>query len=490
MDSRYEAVIGLEVHAQLATRSKIFSTAPVAFGAGPNELVNEVCAGLPGALPVLNRHAVTLAIRAGLALGCTVHRHSVFARKNYFYPDLPKGYQISQYDEPICTGGEVAFELDGELHHVELTRIHMEEDAGKSLHDGAVGYSRIDLNRAGTPLIEIVTEPVIRSPEEAAAYFRELRAILVAIGVNDGNMAEGSLRCDANISIRPRGQQTLGTRVEIKNLNSFKFLRDALRYEILRQIEVVEAGGEVVQETRLWNESERHTWSMRRKEGEADYRYFPDPDLPALVIDEGWLEDVRRSLPELPSQVRARLQTEYGLPGNDASVLADNEGFVPLVDQAVAAGCEARAAANWVCGALAAAVNQGALRWSQEDAAFCSESERRVDGVILAELQGLVDAATINLTQARQVFERLVERGGSPREIVAQEGMQQTTDTAELDALIDAVFEEMPGEAAALKSGKKKLIGVFVGQIMRRSRGSANPKLVKERLLARIQETK
>lgn len=485
---RYEAVIGLEVHAQLATETKIFSAAPVAFGASPNSLVNEGCAGLPGALPVLNRHAVTLALRAGLALGCAIQRRSIFDRKNYFYPDLPTGYQISQNDFPICLGGQVRFELDGKPHSVPLTRIHMEQDAGKSSHEGTDAFSRIDLNRAGTALIEIVTDPEIRSPEEAAAFFRELRSILVALGVNDGNMAEGSLRCDANVSIRPVGTTKLGTRAEIKNLNSFRFLRDALQYEISRQIEVLNAGGKLVQETRLWNEPEKRTFSMREKEDGADYRYFPDPDIPPLIIDEAWLRSVEASLPELPSQSRARLQDVHGLSAYDAGVLVDAPGFTALFDAAVAAGAGPKPTVNLIASAVAAALNEGSLRWDSDEATFVSEAGHRVDGGGLAELVKLQEDSTLTAVLARTVFQKMLESGRSASAIVDAEGLRQVSSAADVDVWIDAAFAAAAKEVEAYRGGRKKVLGVILGQVVRASGGKANPGVVRERLLARLEE--
>lgn len=484
----YEAVIGLEVHAQLSTATKIFSTAPVAFGASPNSLVSEGCAGLPGALPVLNRHAVTLAMRAGLALGCDIQRRSIFDRKNYFYPDLPTGYQISQNDFPICLGGHLRFELDGELRSVELTRIHLEQDAGKSSHEGDDSFSRIDLNRAGTALIEIVTEPVIRCAEEAAAFFRELRSILVALGVNDGNMAEGSLRCDANISIRPVGTTKLGTRAEIKNLNSFRFLRDALRYEIARQEEVLRAGGTLVQETRLWSEPDKRTFSMREKEDGADYRYFPDPDIPPLIIDEAWLEEVRQSLPELPSQSRARLQEVHGLSAYDAGVLVDATGFTALFDAAMAAGSGAKPTVNMIASAVAAALNEGTLRWDAEGNTFVSDQDHPLTGEALAELVKLQESKVLTTTLARTVFQNMLETGRSAPEIVEAEGLKQVSSAEDVDVWIDAAFSAAPKEVEAYRAGRKKVLGVILGQVMRASGGKANPGVVRERLIARLEE--
>lgn len=484
----YEAVIGLEVHAQLATASKIFSSAPSRFGAEPNSLVTDGCAGMPGTLPVLNRHAVTLAIRAGLALGCDIQRRSIFDRKNYFYPDLPTGYQISQNDFPICLRGGVTFELDGVMRTVPLTRIHMEQDAGKSSHEGDDAFSRIDLNRAGTALIEIVTDPEIRSPEEAAAFFRELRAILVALGVNDGNMAEGSLRCDANISVRPVGTTKLGTRAEIKNLNSFKFVRDALHYEIARQIDVLREGGTLVQQTRLWSEVERRTYAMREKEDGADYRYFPDPDIPPLVIDEAWLRDVRATLPELPSQQRARFQEEHGLSAYDAAVLVDGVGFAALFDAAILAGAAAKPIVNLIAGGLSAALNEGTVAYDAAEKCFVSRAGHTVSAKALRELVALQDDGTLTAVLAKNVFQQMLETGRTPSVIVDEDGLRQVTSASDIDAWIDAAFVSAAKEVEAYRAGRKKVLGAILGHVMRASGGKANPGMVRERLVARLEE--
>lgn len=484
----YEAVIGLEVHAQLATETKIFAPAAVAFGAPPNSLVSDGCAALPGSLPVLNRRAVTLAIRAGLALDCDIQRRSIFDRKSYFYPDLPTGYQISQNDFPICLGGALRFDLEGEARSVPLTRIHLEQDAGKSSHEGDDRFSRIDLNRAGTALIEIVTDPEITSPEEAAAFFRELRAVLVALGVNDGNMAEGSLRCDANVSIRPVGTTTLGTRAEIKNLNSFRFLRDALHYEIARQKEVLRSGGTLVQETRLWSEPEKRTFSMREKVDGADYRYFPDPDIPPLIVDEAWVEEVRRTLPEIPSQSRARLQGTHGLSAYDAGLLVDAPGFVALFDAAVGAGASPKATVNMIAGAVAASINEGALRWDAEGARFVSEAGHTLEGEALAKLVTLQEDRTLTAVLARSVFQDMLATGRSPAVIVEAEGLRQETGTEALDAWIDQAFASAAREVEAYRAGRKKVLGAILGHVVRASGGKADPRAIRERLIARLEE--
>jgi aspartyl-tRNA(Asn)/glutamyl-tRNA(Gln) amidotransferase subunit B len=481
----WEAVIGVEVHAQLRTQSKAFSSAGVAYGAPPNSLVNEVCSGQPGALPVLNRAAVEQAVRAGLALGSTVHPVSQFARKNYFYPDLPKGYQISQYDRPLCTGGELRFEVGDDVRVCRLERVHMEEDTGQSHHEGDERVSRIDLNRAGTPLIEIVSMPDLRTGEEAAAYFRELRAILVAIGVNDGNLAEGSMRCDANVSVRRVGDPKLGTKVEIKNINSFRYVRDAIEHEIDRQIAALEAGERLWQETRLWNEVARRTVLMRRKEGSSDYRYFPEPDLPLLVVDAAEIEALRASLPELPAQSRARLQEVLGLSAYDAGVVVANDGFLATLDSAVAAGANAKAVVNWLTGSVAAAVNAGALEWKAAGARFETPAGVAIGAPELVALQALVDAKTVSIGLARaQVWEKLLETGDSPATIVEREGLKTTGDSDVIDAAIRDVMAANPGEVEKYRGGKVTLMGFFVGQVMRAMRGKADAAVVNERVKA------
>lgn len=486
----YEAVIGLEVHARLRTATKIFTSAPVAFGERPNSLVSAGDAALPGTLPVLNRHAVELALRAGLALECNIQRLSIFDRKNYFYPDLPSGYQISQNDFPICLGGRVQFELDGKEVTVPLTRIHMEQDAGKSSHEGDDPYSRIDLNRAGTPLIEIVTDPALRSPEEAAEFFKELRSILVAVGANDGNMAEGSLRCDANVSIRPKGSQTLGTRAEIKNLNSFRFLRDAIAYEIERQIDVLENGGTLVQETRLWNVNDKKTVSMRTKEDGEDYRYMPDPDIPPLVIDDAWLTSVQQSLPELPRAQRERLQTKHGLSAYDANVLVDGVGYVTLFDQVIAHQADAKLTANLITGAVAAAINDQKLVWKAQNKQFVSSQGHTLEGATLARLLKLQADDTISATAVRTLFDHMLEENADPEELVDRLGLRQVQDASALDAWIDAAIAQNPSAADAVRAGKNKAIGALLGGIMRASGGKANPAKVRQRLLERLGEEK
>ena len=466
---QFEAVIGLEVHAQLQTRTKIFCGCTPAFGAPPNSHTCPVCLGMPGALPVLNADAVDKAIAAALALGCTVHEVSEFARKNYFYPDLPKGYQISQFDRPIATGGQVDLEVDGQAVHVGITRIHMEEDAGKSLHEGTgdPNLTGIDLNRAGTPLIEIVSEPDLRTAAAAAAYFTYIRDVLVAIGVNDGNLEEGSLRCDANVSVRPRGQEAFGTKVEVKNVNSFRYLQKAIEYEIARQSAVVGDGGSIAQETRLFDPDAGRTFSMRSKEEAHDYRYFPEPDLPMLVLAPGQVERVRAAMPELPAARRARFVAQYGLPAYDAGVLTQDPEVAGYFE-AVAAVAPAKLASNWVMGDV--------LRTLKEQDVAIGTCP--IAPAALAELLGLVDAGTISTAAARQVFETMWATREAASVIVEREGLTQVGDESALLAHVATVVAANPDAVASYKAGRVQAIGALVGQVMKLTRGTANPKVV------------
>jgi aspartyl-tRNA(Asn)/glutamyl-tRNA(Gln) amidotransferase subunit B len=466
---RFEAVIGLEVHAQLQTRTKIFCGCVPAFGAAPNTHTCPVCLGMPGALPVLNADAVDKAIAAALALGCTVHEVSEFARKNYFYPDLPKGYQISQFDRPIATGGHVDLEVEGQAVRVGITRIHMEEDAGKSLHESAgdSNLTGIDLNRAGTPLIEIVSEPDLRSAAAAAAYFTFMRDVLVAIGVNDGNLEEGSLRCDANVSVRPIGQQAFGTKVEVKNVNSFRFLHKAIEYEIARQSAVVAEGGTVVQETRLFDPDTGRTFSMRSKEEAHDYRYFPEPDLPLLVLSPGQVDRVRACLPELPAARRARFVSQYGLPAYDAGVLTQDVEVATYFEQ-VAAAAPAKLASNWVMGEV--------LRKVKDEGTSIADAP--VTAAALAELIRLVDDGTISTGAGRQVFETMWTTREAASIIVEREGLKQVGDESALLAHVAAVIAANPDAVASYRAGRVQAIGALVGQVMKLTRGTANPKVV------------
>ena len=485
MKTQYEAVIGLEVHAQLGTNTKIFSRSAVTFGEPANSVVNEVCAGYPGALPVLQREAVTLALRAGVAFGCNIRRKSQFARKNYFYPDLPKGYQISQFDAPLCEGGELIFEVAGESKRCGITRIHMEEDTGQSSHASDAPYSLIDLNRAGTGLIEIVSEPELRTAEEASAYFKELRAILVAIGINDGVLANGSMRCDANVSVRPVGREAFGTKVEVKNLNSFKFLREAIGFEIERQIAEIEAGGTIYQETRLWDDAKKQTIMMRRKEGSADYRYFPEPDLPPLLISEAWLAEVAATLPELPAQTRARLQEVCGLSAYDAGVLVATDGFAAFFDGVAALGTAPKAVTNWLSGSILAAINARALSY-RGGIGFVTAAGHRILPAAIAELQKLVDDNTISSTASRTVFEKMLTTDAAPAVIVESEGLRQVSDTGAIDGIVDEVLAANPSEVERYRAGQVQLFGFLVGLAMKASKGKGDPKLVNARLRAKL----
>jgi len=481
MSDRYEPVIGLEVHVQLATMSKTFSPSGTVFGAPPNSLTDPTVLALPGALPVLNRTAVAYAVRLGLATGCTIRRRSRFARKHYFYPDLPKGYQISQYDEPLCEHGTVDLELDGAPSSVRLTRIHMEEDAGKNLHEGGGASSRVDLNRAGVPLCEIVSEPDIRSAEEAAAYMRAIRQLVRYLGISDGNMEQGSLRCDANISIRPVGQTELGTRVELKNINSFKFVHKAIDYEIARQGRVLDGGGRVEQETRLWDADKGVTRTMRTKEEANDYRYFPDPDLPPLVIDDALLERERAALPELPAHRRARF-VELGLSAEDARALASERALAEYFDAAVDAHGDATAGAkpiaNWIQGELLRQLNR-----DHRDAGDCP-----VAPAALAELVQLIASGTISGKIAKDVFATMYASGDMPTAIVAREGLTQISDEGAIEQIARTVIAANPAQAAQFRAGKDKVLGFFVGQIMRETKGKANPQLVNDLLRRLLKE--
>ena len=476
----WETVIGLEVHCQLRTETKIFCGCPTRFGAAPNTQVCPICLGMPGVLPVLNRRAVDFALRAGLALGCAIQPLSVFARKNYFYPDLPKGYQISMFDQPLMTGGHLDIETQASgRKRVGLTRIHMEEDAGKLLHEGfsdSASKSYVDYNRSGTPLIEIVSEPDMRSAEEAHAYFTALRSLLVWIGVTDGNMEEGSLRCDANVSLRPRGQQAFGVKAELKNLNSFKFVQFAIEHEVRRQREILEAGGRVTQETRLYDPKQDRTVSMRSKEEAHDYRYFPEPDLPALRVDPDWIEAVRRDLPELPGARRARFVAEQGLKEQDAQVLAAERGLADYYEAVAAATGTPRTAAAWVLTEVLRKVKEAKI----DIDAVPLEARR------LGALLRLVDSGTISGAIAKGLFEELWSGGADPETLVRERGLTQVSDEGALGEAIEAVLAANPTQAASYRAGKTGVLGFLVGQVMKATQGKANPALVNRLLKERL----
>jgi aspartyl-tRNA(Asn)/glutamyl-tRNA(Gln) amidotransferase subunit B len=467
---RYEAVIGLEVHAQLLTRTKAFCGCPTTYGAPANTQVCPVCLGLPGALPVLNGEAVRLAVRTALALSCGIRPVSRFARKNYFYPDLPKGYQISQFDEPFSDRGHLDIAVGGAVKTIGITRVHMEEDAGKSVHLGS--SSVVDLNRSGVPLVEIVGEPDLRSGAEAAEYLRTLREILVFIGVNDGNLEEGSFRCDANVSIRPVGETKLGTRVELKNINSFRFVEKAIAHEIVRQSALLDDGGRVVQETRGWNEDKGTTFSMRSKEAAHDYRYFPDPDLPPLRLDESFVDAVRASMPELPSSKRGRFTETMGLTPYAAEVLTAHPGVAAFFEEAATLyGGAASKVANFIQSEVLGGVQSRGL-----------DSRIPVSAAQIADLLKLVDQGTISGKQAKEVYAAIAGTAQAPVDVVAKLGMQQVSDAGELEKICKRLVEASPKQAEQLRAGNAKLLGFFVGQVMKETKGAANPQLVNDLL--------
>ena len=473
----FEAVIGLEVHAQLKTKTKIFCSCSTAFGAPPNTHTCPVCLGMPGVLPVLNKKVVAYTLRMALATGCKIESESRFARKNYFYPDLPKGYQISQYELPIARHGHVAVEINGEQYRIGITRIHMEEDAGKLNHDTGRPVSMVDFNRTGVPLIEIVSEPDIRSPEAAGSYLRQLRSIVRYLDICDGNMEEGSFRCDANVSIRPKGSDAFGTRTEIKNLNSFKHVEKALQYEINRQQETLTDGGEIVQETRLWDPDKNRTDSMRGKEEAHDYRYFPDPDLLPLVIDDDWIETVRKNLPELPAEKKMRFVADYGLPSYDAEILTSDRDLAEYFENCLQGFNQPKPVSNWIMGSLLGLLN----------AAGKSIDQSPISAPDLAQLLKLIDDGTISGKIAKTVFDEMAKTGKPPRQIVEDKGLVQITDTDAIDDVVAKVISSNPKEVEAYKNGKTKLLGFFVGQVMKETRGKANPKMVNEILRKKLE---
>ena len=474
----WETVIGLEIHAQLATRSKIFSGSATAYGALPNTQADLVDLGYPGVLPVLNGEAVRMAVRFGLAIGARIAPRSVFARKNYFYPDLPKGYQISQYELPIVAEGALEIVLDdGARKRVGITRAHLEEDAGKSLHEGLPGLTGIDLNRAGTPLIEIVSEPDLRSAKEAVAYMKKVHTLVRYLGICDGNMQEGSFRCDANVSVRRRGADKFGTRAEIKNLNSFRYVEKAINFEVERQIELIESGGKVVQETRLYDPDKGETRSMRSKEEANDYRYFPDPDLLPVVLEPGFIEAVRATLPELPDEKAARFVREHGLSDYDAGVLTASREIAAFYEDVLRrVGQDPKLCANWVMGDFSAFLNRDNL----------DVGAAKVDAAGLAGLVSRIADATISGKIAKEVFEAMWESGASADAVIEQKGLRQITDTGAIESAIDDVMAKNPGQLADYRSGKDKLFGFFVGQVMKATGGKANPAQLNELLKKKL----
>ncbi|HEB02735.1 MAG TPA: Asp-tRNA(Asn)/Glu-tRNA(Gln) amidotransferase subunit GatB [Nitrospirae bacterium] len=512
MKGKYEAVIGLEVHAQMRTETKIFCGCRASFGAEPNSQTCPVCTGMPGVLPVLNRRALEFSIRTGLAMGCKIAPMSRFARKNYFYPDLPKGYQISQYELPICEHGHVDIEADGKTKRIGITRIHMEDDAGKNIHDPSSGVSLVDLNRTGTPLMEIVSEPDMRTPEEAGAYMRKIRTIVRYLGVSDGNMEQGSLRCDANISIRPKGQEELGTKVELKNINSFRFVERAIAYEIKRQIKETEKGGTIVQETRLYDTDRDVTVSMRAKEEAHDYRYFPDPDLVPMKVEGSWIEEIRSSLPELPDAKRARYTSEFKLSKDAAAFISEDLSTALWFEEAVKLGGDPQTVANWVMGELTRRLNDDNLTFERSP----------LTPIKIVELLDDINAGKVNINQAKQVFNKLYDECMSKIEkdtsatlniampsltvsfrtyigkveplisastsssIINFLNLTQITDTDELETAVQEVLDNNPNEVERFKGGDKKLMGFFVGQVMKATKGKANPKAVNEIIRSKL----
>lgn len=478
---KYEAVIGLEVHTELQTKTKIFCSCRTSFGADPNTNVCPVCLGLPGVLPVLNKKVLEYAVRAGLALNCEISRFSKFDRKNYYYPDLPKNFQTSQFDLPICEHGYLDVEVEGEKRRIRITRAHMEEDAGKLVHHGTSitdsDYSLVDYNRTGTPLLEIVSEPDMRSAKEAVAYMEKMRAILQYVGISDCRMEEGSLRCDANVSVRPVGQKELGTKTEIKNINSFKGVERAIEYEAMRQAELLEDGGKVVQETRTWDEKEGVTKSMRTKEEANDYRYFPEPDLVPFTVSDEYIENIRKSLPELPDARKERYMKEFGLSSEDAVFMTNDKATADYFEAAVDAGADPKACVNWLMGEFASQLSTDGIEIAK--ASVSAEN--------LAALLKLISKGTISGKIAKKVFATMWKEGGNPEEIVKAQGLVQISDTAELSKLVDEVVGKNPKAVEDFKAGKKKAVGALVGQIMKATKGKANPRVINELLNKKLQ---
>lgn len=472
---QYEAVIGLEVHAQMLTESKMFCSCSTRFGSEPNTQTCPVCTGMPGVLPVMNKRALEFTIKTGLATNCSISPYSRFARKNYFYPDLPKNYQISQYELPLCEHGFIEIVFEGKKRRIGIRRIHMEEDAGKSIHEGG-NYSLIDLNRAGVPLMEIVSEPDIRTPKEAAEYMRKLRTILRYLGVCDGNMEQGSLRCDANVSVRPAGSKELGVKTEIKNINSFRFVEKALEYEIARQIRILNEGGRIVQETRLWDSETGRTVSMRTKEEAHDYRYFPEPDLVPIVVEKNLIEEIRASLPELPDEKRERFISDYGLPEYDADFLVSEKAMAEWFEEAVRLGGQPKAVSNWVQGDL--------MRLLNEDNKAIEECPLKPEQLV--EMLKLIEDGTISGKIAKIVFEEMYKTGNKAEEIIRQKGLVQISDSSVIEKAVEEILQKNPSEFERYRAGEEKLFGFFVGQVMKATKGKANPQIVNDILKRRL----
>lgn len=472
--SDWEAVIGLEIHAQLLTESKMFSPDSTHFGGADNDHTHPISLGMPGTLPVINKRAVEFSAKTGMALNCKIRKKSVFARKNYFYPDLPKGYQISQYDEPLCEHGYVDYFLDGEIRRVGITRAHMEEDAGKSLHQGE--FTLINLNRAGVPLLEIVSEPDIRTPHEAAEYARTVRKILRYLNVCDGNLEEGSMRCDCNVSVRKKGAPKFGTKVELKNINSFRFVEKAIEYEIQRQIDCLETGEKINQETRLYDSTKNRTFAMRAKEEAHDYRYFPDPDLLPVTVDDAWLAKLKAELPELPLARAGRFQAEYQVPAYDAFVLTTEKALADYFEEVAKLSKNAKAASNWIMGEMLRELNEAKLEMEKTPIAA-----KDLAGLIL-----MIDAKEISGKMAKDVFLEMWKTSKSPKEIVKSSGMSQITDSSAIEKIVDDVMAQSAPAVADYRAGKTKLFGFFVGQVMKASKGQANPEMVNQILQAKL----
>jgi aspartyl-tRNA(Asn)/glutamyl-tRNA(Gln) amidotransferase subunit B len=478
MNMTYETIIGLEVHAQLLTKSKMFCACATNFGTEPNTNICPVCTGQPGTLPVVNKKAIEFAIRAGLATGCSIDKVSIFSRKNYFYPDLPKGYQISQYDRPICKGGTIEINFNNSIKKISIIRIHLEEDAGKFLHDaGGADKSHVDFNRCGIPLIEIVSGPDMRSPQEGVIYLKTLRNILMYLEVCDGNMQEGSFRVDANISVRPLGTEKFGTRTELKNLNSFKAIEQALTYEVERQIKLLESGGKVIQETLLWNDEKGVTESMRSKEEAHDYRYFPEPDLPPLTVDEKWIADIKNSLPELANQKASRFIKTFGIPEYDAGVLTQDKELADYYEACIKSYNSPKKISNWIMTEL--------LRELKN--ANTEINDSKISAKNLAKLVELVETDKISGKIGKTVFEDMFATGKSPEDIIKEKGLIQVSDTGEIEKIIDSVLAKNQDNVEKYKSGKTGLFGYFVGEVMKETKGKASPKLVNEILKKKLE---